>query len=278
MERRPGLAGGQVARGERLEDRAVLAVHPEHAAGGRRRPEQPEQRRVVDAEVVDHERLERRHAGGDEVGDLRGRVSVRGGDHGAQADVDGGVRRRRGEPLAEPHPQRPRRRRRRSGTRVVEREQGRRPAERRGHGVAEPPVRLRVGRHPCVGVHVDDARQHEQPRCVHDLARARRRPGQVRLDGRDPSARHGDVGSERPGRRDDRAAADDEVGGHPAALSRPRRSRSPAPRPTGSGGPPRAAGPPSRRRAGPSRSGSRPAARLSRTSRRRRTGRRSRTR
>ena len=95
--------GGQVPRGQRLEDRPVLAVDLEHPAALAGRRQRPEQGRVVDPEVVDHERLERRHAGLDRrAGISASGVGLVGGDHEAQPDVDRGVGRRRGLPLAQP--------------------------------------------------------------------------------------------------------------------------------------------------------------------------------
>ena len=103
-------------------------------------------------------------------------------------------------------------RRRRSGARVVEREERRRPAERRGHGVLEEAVRLGVGRDARVGVDVDAAREDEQPSRVDDLVGRVGQPAEIGPDGLDPATADRDVGRERPGRGHDRSAPDDQVG------------------------------------------------------------------
>ncbi len=243
----------------------------------RRGAQQREQHGVVDAEVVDHERLEGRHAAVDEVRDLGDRVLVGRRDDRAQADVHGRVAGGRRDPLAEAGAERPSGGRRRPGARVVEREERRRATEGRGHRVLEEPVGLLVAGDSGVRVDVDDARQHQQPGRVDDRSRRGREPAQPRLDRRDPPGFDRDVDRCRPGRVDDHAAEDQQVRGH-GALSRARRSRSPARHPTGSAGPPRAAGRPSRPRAAPSRSDSPRAGPPWTRSCTRRTGRRSRTR
>ncbi len=139
------------------------------------------------------------------------RVRLVGRDHEAQADVDRRIGGRGRLPFPQPHGERPGRRLRRARPRVVERQERRGAAERRRHRVLEEPVRLRVGRDARVGVDVDDPGEHEEPAGIDDLACRRRRPGQVRLDRRDPAALDRDVGNPRAGRRDDRAAANHEV-------------------------------------------------------------------
>ena len=102
------------------------------------------QRRVVDAEVVDHERLERRHARLDQPRHLGDRVRA-----GAAVRTSAQARsrppsRRRSPPATRAGPSRatgPLRRRARA--RVVERQERRRAAERRRDRVLEEPVGLR---------------------------------------------------------------------------------------------------------------------------------------
>ena len=119
---------------------------------------------------------------------------------------------RRRPPLAQPDRERPRRRRRRARPRVVEREERRRAAERRRHGVLEEAVRLRVRRRPGCGC-------GRRRRPAGRAARSHRRPPAPSPRGPDRSASIAVIrppstatsATREPGRRDDRAAADDEV-------------------------------------------------------------------
>ncbi len=99
----------------------------------------------------------------------------------------------------------------RSGARIVEGEERRRPAERRGERVLVETIRLVVGRDPRMRVDVDATGQDEEPRRVDDLSRASSEARQVRLDRLDPPAADGDIGKPRASGRDDRAADDEEV-------------------------------------------------------------------
>ena len=62
-----------------------------------------------------------------------------------------------------------------------------------------------------MGVHVDHAGEYQHPGRLDHARRARGQARQVRLDRRDDAAIDGHVRPPRPGRGDDRAAADDEV-------------------------------------------------------------------
>ena len=88
VEAAGSLAAAQRIGHERVDDRRLLAVHLEHPAVLRRRAERPVEVRIGQAEVVDHEGLERRHAGLDEGRKLADRVVLLPADDGAQAVVD----------------------------------------------------------------------------------------------------------------------------------------------------------------------------------------------
>ena len=62
-----------------------------------------------------------------------------------------------------------------------------------------------------MGVHVDRPRQDEQPVGIEGLGRRGRQSGQIAFDRLDPAVSHGDVRSPRPGGRNDRSAADQQV-------------------------------------------------------------------
>ena len=102
-------------------------------------------------------------------------------------------------------------RRRRPRPGVVEREERRRAAERRGHGVLEEPVRLRVGGDPRVRVDVDRPGEDEEPGRVDRLARVRAQAAEVRLDRLDPPAADRDVRPPRPVGADHGPARDEEI-------------------------------------------------------------------
>ena len=263
----------------RVDQDGVLAVELEHPAPLAEHAHRLEDRAVREPEVEDHERLGGRNARVDHRRQLGDRVVHATEDRRAEREVDRGIG--RGDPpeLADAGQDRAMGGRRRPRPRVVEREERRRAAERRGDRVLEEAVGLVVGGDARVGMDIDDAGQHEQPRRIDDLAGRDGGPGEVRFDRFDGAAADGDVGAERSLGGDHGAAADDEVGHHAGGVSpRPRGSRSTGRPPTGSAGPSRAAGRPSRRRRRPSRNGWPPAGRPWTPSCSRRTGRRSRIR
>ncbi len=206
------LAGGEVAGRQRLEDRPVLAVHLQHPTASTRRLERPEDQRIVEAEVVDHECLEGRDAGVDRGGNLRDRILVGGRDDEAGRDVHGRIARRRGTPFAEPGHQRACRRRGRPGAGVVEGEERRRATEGRGDRVVEEAVGPRICRDAGVGVDVDDPGEDEEAARVDDLPGRRRETFEIGFHGGDPAALDGDVGARRTLRRDHDAAPDEQIG------------------------------------------------------------------
>ena len=140
------------------------------------RPHRLEDRRVAEPEVEDHERLGRRDAGVDHRRELRDRVVHPAEDRRAQREVDRGVVGRDPPELVDAGEDRAMGRPGRASPRIVEREERRRPAERRGHGVLEEPVRFLDRRDPGVRVDVDAAREDEQPVGADDLAGAGDQP------------------------------------------------------------------------------------------------------
>ena len=180
----PDLAGGEVPGCQGFEDRPVLAVDLQHPALPAGCLEGPEDGDVVEAEVVDHEGLERRDAGVDGGGDLGDRVLVGRRDDQAGCHVHGGVARGRRAPLAEAGHQRAGGGRRRPGAGVVEGEKRRGAAERSADRVVEEAVRPLVGRDAGVGVDVDDPGEHEEAARVDDLPGRRGEPAEVGLHGR----------------------------------------------------------------------------------------------
>ena len=129
-----------------------------------------------------------------------------------ESHIDGAVAVRGGAPLADARAQRPLRGRRRARARVVEREEGRRAAERGRHRVLEEPVRVRVGRDARVGVDVDRAGEDQEPGRIDHLGRTGRRPARSGSTASMTPPRTATSASREPRRRDDRPAADDEVG------------------------------------------------------------------
>ncbi len=168
----PGLAGGELRRDARVEERPVLAVDLQQDADRSRPREQLAQACLVDAEVVDQEALAARHAQGCDGGEIGDRVGLLCGDDRGQPDVDGRVVARPVQPLPDAGQQRPPDAVADAGTRVVEREHRGRATERRGHGVLEEAIGLGIGRDPGMGMDIDDARQHQQPGRIDDAAGA----------------------------------------------------------------------------------------------------------
>ena len=156
-------------------------------------------------------------------------------DREAQPDVDRGVAVGRRPPLADAGQQRALGRGRRARPRVVEREERRRPAERRRHRVLEEPVRLGVGRDARVRVDVDHAREDEQPGRVDHLVGTGREP-----------ARSGSIAAIRPPRSRRRPSASRRRS-RPSRRERPDQSRRRS-RPSASDASPRPSSPPPRRR------------------------------
>ena len=194
----------------RVEQHRVLAMDLEHAAALAHEPHGIEQRLVGQPEVEDHEALTSRprHRSWPEA-----RPRVVGCPETASdrpksmalSAVRGGA------PLGQPGPQRSLGRLRRPGSGIVERQERRRAAERRGHGILEEPVGLGIRRDSRVRVHIDHAGEDQHPGRLDHARRTRREPGQIRLDRRDDAAIDRDVGASRSGRGHDRTAADDEV-------------------------------------------------------------------
>ena len=145
----------------------------------------------------------------------------------AQAVVDGTVRVRGRAPLAQAGAQAQLRGGRRTGARVVEREERGRAAERGRDRVLEEAVGRRVRGDARVGVDVDDAREDEHPGRVQDVACLRGEPAEVGLDGLDAAAAHGHVRPARAGRGHDRPASDQESSrvSHPPRIASARRPR-----------------------------------------------------
>ena len=179
---RRDVATGQCRADGGVEQHRVLAMDLEHPAVAAHDPHRVEQASVGQPEVEDHERLGGRDAGLDRRGQLRQRVVAMAADREAQPDIDRGVAVGGGAPFADTGQQRALGRGRRSGSRVVERQEGRGAAEGRRHRILEEPIRLGVRRHPRMRVDVDDTGEDEQPGRVDDLVGARRedRPGPAR--------------------------------------------------------------------------------------------------
>ena len=124
---------------------------------------------------------------------------------------------RRRPPLTTPAPRANVPRRTTPGSRVVERQERRRPAERSGHGVLEEAVRLGVGRDPRVGVHVDGARQDEEIGRVDDLPGRAASPTRSGSTAFDPIRANEHIRTAGAGRGNNRSAYDEQVG--PADVS-----------------------------------------------------------
>ena len=212
VARRDVTTGQRRADGGVEQDR-VLAMDLEHPAVAAHDPHRVEQASVGQPEVEDHERLGGRDAGLDRRGQLGQRVVAMAADREAQPDIDRGVAVGGGAPFADTGQQRALGRGRRSRSRVVERQEGRRAAEGRRHRILEEPIRLGVRRHPRMRVHVDDTGEDEQPGRVDDLVGARRGAAQVRLDRGDPPAIDRDIRDPRAAGGHDRPTAN-EQGGH----------------------------------------------------------------
>ena len=167
----------------RVDQDRVLAVDLEHAAPLAQHPHRLEDALRVEPEVEHHERLAVATPASTIGRQLGDRVVHPARDRQAQPVVDGRVRlASRVRHSRIPASERAFRGRRRAGARVVEREERRRAAERRGHGILEEAVGLGVRGDPRVGVDVDRARQDEETRRVDDLASRGRRPVEIGLD------------------------------------------------------------------------------------------------
>ena len=127
----------------------------EHPAARGHDAHRLEQARVGQPEVEDHERLRGRDARIDGRRQLGERIVAVAADGEAQPVVDRAVAVGRGAPLADAGQQRALGRGRRARARVVERQERRRPAERRRDRILEEPVRMGVGGDARVGVDVD---------------------------------------------------------------------------------------------------------------------------
>ena len=215
--RQRGLAAAQCVGGDqRIDDRRLLAVHLEHSAVPRGRPQRAVEVRIGQAEVVDHEGLEGRHAGVDEGGQLRDRVVLLAADDGAQAEVDRRLPRRAGAELVEPSQRRAGAVLADPGAGIVEgQDRGRAAGRRRQRVLAEPMRMLRI-RQPQVRVDVDDAGEDQEPGRVDGLDAVSL---QVGTDALDPTIGDRDVGHDRTVGRDDGATGDDEIG-HRASMPR----------------------------------------------------------
>ena len=165
----------------RVDQDGVLAVELEHPAPLAEHAHRLEDRAVREPEVEDHERLGGRHARVDHRGQLGDRVIHATEDRRAEREVDRGIGRGDLPELADAGQDRAMGRRRRSRPRVVEGEERRRAAERRGDRVLEEAVGLVVGCDARVGMDIDDAGQHQQPRRIDDLRRPRRRARRGRV-------------------------------------------------------------------------------------------------
>ena len=84
------------------------------------------------------------------------------------------------------------------GSGVVEGQDRRGAAARGGRGVLPKPIGMLGVGQPKVGVHVDDAGEHEHAAGLHDAGAVRR---QTRSDGLDPAVAHGHVTGLRAARR-----------------------------------------------------------------------------
>ena len=204
------VAPGKRLRGERIDDRRVLAMdleHPAEAAHGLQGGEQPV---IGQAEVEDHECLGGGDARRDELGQLAHRIRLLAGDHRAQAVVNRGLALGAGAELA--HAGHERRGAVLGDARagVVEGEERGRAAERGGQAVREEPIRLVVGGDAGVGVHVHAAGQDEQAGGIDDFDAGLL--SQRRSHGADPPIGHRDVGLERVLGGDDGAAGHHQVG------------------------------------------------------------------
>ena len=187
------VAPRQGGRHRRVQQDRVLAVDLEHPAARTHERHRVVQRAIGQAEVEHHERLRGRDAGIDRGGQFGERVVHPATHDEAQAVVDGTVRVRGRAPFAQAGAQAQLGRGRRSGARVVEREERGRAAERRRDRVLEEAVGRRVRGHPRVGVDVDDAGEDEHPGRVDDVTGLGGQPAEVGLDGLDAAAAHGNV-------------------------------------------------------------------------------------
>ena len=82
---------------------------------------------------------------------------------------------------------------RRTGARVVEREERGRATERGRHRVLEEPVGFGIRRDPRVRVDIDNSGEHQQPGRIDHLVGGSRETAEVRLDRGDPPAIDGDI-------------------------------------------------------------------------------------
>jgi hypothetical protein len=178
-----------------VDQHGILAVELEHPAPLPEHAHRLEDRAVGEPEVEDHECLRGRDARIDHRGQLGDRVVHPAEDRRAHRVVHRGIVRRHPAELVDARQQRAMGRRRRTRPRVVEGEEGRRPAERSRHRVLEEAIRLGVRGDAGVGVDVDHAREHQQPGRVDHLVSGRGRAGQVGLNRVDHAAAHGDVGA-----------------------------------------------------------------------------------
>ena len=171
---------------------------------------------VGEAEVVDHERLEGGHPGGDEGGKLGERIALLARQHRVQADVDRRLAGGPGSELVKPDEERGRPLLADAGARVVEAQHRRRPPVGGGDGIGQEAAWLVGDRQAQVGVDVDDAGQDEQPGRVDGASRR----SQVGADRHDAAIQDAHVHALAPGGANHRAAADDGLErGHRAART-----------------------------------------------------------